>query len=235
VSGGRRTGLRDCEAVPHTGGVEPVDDNAPSADRIVCRGRAGEQVAPPRASVWVVVSRRSGNSGPPRWAARLQARVGSGSASPPPLEPTNLASARSLVPVWPGGPCGCWPTCRCCQAWPALGGAIGPNFRGTLGRCRTRRRAATPGEDHWCVQGLVLWWRLATYRLRRSCTALPGGRLTGPRAREAAPHVWRRRAPLRAGPGRPPAGARRRSPQHLHLKEQPCQSPAPTRAIVVIA
>lgn len=32
-------------------GVEPVNDIAPSADRIVCRGRAGEGVAPPRASV----------------------------------------------------------------------------------------------------------------------------------------------------------------------------------------
>jgi hypothetical protein len=32
----------------------------------------------------LAVSRRSRTSGPPRWAARLQARVGSGSASPPP-------------------------------------------------------------------------------------------------------------------------------------------------------
>jgi hypothetical protein len=32
----------------------------------------------------MAVSRRSGKSRPPRWAARLQARVGSGSASPPP-------------------------------------------------------------------------------------------------------------------------------------------------------
>jgi hypothetical protein len=39
---------------------------------------------------WMAVSRRSGRR-PPRWAARLQARVGSGSASPPPVEPT----------VWP--------------------------------------------------------------------------------------------------------------------------------------
>jgi len=33
---------------------------------------------------WMAVSRRSGESRPPRWAARLQGRVGSGSASPPP-------------------------------------------------------------------------------------------------------------------------------------------------------
>jgi hypothetical protein len=48
---------------------------------------------------WMAVSRWSGESRPPRWAARLQARVGSGSASPPPVEPTNLASALSPLPV----------------------------------------------------------------------------------------------------------------------------------------
>ena len=37
----------------------------------------------------MAVSRRSGTSRPQRWAARLQARAGSGSASPPPVEPTN--------------------------------------------------------------------------------------------------------------------------------------------------
>jgi hypothetical protein len=33
------------------GGLAPGHDNAPSADRNLCRGRAGEGVAPPRASV----------------------------------------------------------------------------------------------------------------------------------------------------------------------------------------
>jgi hypothetical protein len=42
-------GPQACEAAPHT--WRPVNDNAPSADRILCRGRAGERVAPPRASV----------------------------------------------------------------------------------------------------------------------------------------------------------------------------------------
>jgi hypothetical protein len=37
--------------LPTLGGVEAGNDNAPSADRIVCRGRAGARVAPPRASV----------------------------------------------------------------------------------------------------------------------------------------------------------------------------------------
>jgi len=46
---GKLTGPQACEAAPHA--WWPVNDNAPSADRIVCRGRAGEHIAPPRASV----------------------------------------------------------------------------------------------------------------------------------------------------------------------------------------
>ena len=103
----------------------------------------------------MVVSRRSGNSRPPRWAARLQARVGSGSASPPPVEPTNLASALSLLPVWPGAPCVCWPTRRCCQVGTPPGGAIRPNFRRTLGRCR-RRLESTPQAQSRYVRRLML-------------------------------------------------------------------------------
>jgi hypothetical protein len=87
-----------------------------------------------------------------------------------PVEPTNLASALSRVPVWPGGPCGCWPTRRCCQVGTAPGGAIGPNFGGTLGRCRRRLRCATPIQEP-VRPGSCSWWRMATYRLGRSCTA----------------------------------------------------------------
>src|SRR5215207_2326694 len=100
----------------------------------------------------MAVSRRSGKSRPPRWAARLQARVGSGSASPPPAradEPgQHTVSSASLawralclladVPMLPG--------------WDAAGRAIGPNFGGTLGRCRSvlgarpkRRPLVCPG------------------------------------------------------------------------------------------
>jgi hypothetical protein len=166
--------------------IQVVNDNAPSADRIVCRGRAGEHVAPPRASVSDGRQPTERESRPPRPAARLQAWVGSGSASPPPVEPTNLASALSLLPVWPGAPCVCWPTRRCCHAGTPPVGAIGPNFRGTLGRCRTVLGNATPTESQ-CVGGSCSWWRCATYRLRRSCTALSGGRLTGPQDCEATP------------------------------------------------
>ncbi len=51
ASGGRRTAPQDCEAAPHAWPRRARTRNAPSADRIVCRGRAGERVAPPRASV----------------------------------------------------------------------------------------------------------------------------------------------------------------------------------------
>jgi hypothetical protein len=108
-------------------------------------------------------------------AARLQARVGSGSASPPPGRTDSPASTLSVAPVWPGGPGGCWPTRRCCQVGTPPGGAIGPNFRGTHGCCRTvlgaRPQAKTPGAS-----GARALERLATDRLRCSCTALSGGR-----------------------------------------------------------
>jgi hypothetical protein len=137
----------------------------------------------------MAVSRRSGTSRPPRWAARLQARVGSASASPPPVEPTNPGQRTVPSASWPGAPCACWPTRRCCQVGTPPGGAIGPNFRGTHGCCRTVLGSATPSEDPWCVPGLSSWWRFATYRLRRSCTALSGGRLTYARLRGRSPRL----------------------------------------------
>jgi hypothetical protein len=101
------------------------------------------------------------------WSSRskLQARAESGSASPPPVEPTNLASALSLVPVWPGAPCVCWPTCRCCQVGTPPGGAVGLNFGGTLGRCRRRLDSGDPKPSAGASEGSCWWWRLATYRL----------------------------------------------------------------------
>jgi hypothetical protein len=92
-----------------------------------------------------------------------------------------------FLPVWPGGPYVCWPTRRCCQVGRPPGGAIGPNFGGTLGRGCTVPGARpqvkvryVPGRSCW-------WWRLATYRLRGSCAALSGGRLTDARLRGRSP------------------------------------------------
>jgi hypothetical protein len=131
--------------LPALGGLEPINE---TLHRLI-----GSSVMVGLASVSrryerpsrMAVGRRSGTSRPPR-AARLQARVGSGSASPPRFEPTNPASALSLVPVRPGGPCGCWPTRRCCQVGTGSGGAIGPNFGGTLDRCHSVL-GATPSES----------------------------------------------------------------------------------------
>jgi hypothetical protein len=87
---------KPCQAAPHTWGRRACNDNAPSADRILCRGRAASGSRRHEGSSGMVVSRRSRALRPPRRAARLQARMGSGSASPPRAEPTVLASPRSL-------------------------------------------------------------------------------------------------------------------------------------------
>jgi Transposase len=50
ASAGRHAGRRTCQAAPHTWRQSARTRNAPSAGRIVGRGRAGEHVAPPRAS-----------------------------------------------------------------------------------------------------------------------------------------------------------------------------------------
>ena len=192
VSGGRRTGRRDCEAAPRAWRPRAHQRNAPSADRIVCRGRAGERVAPPRASV--SDGRQSTErdikaaaaGGPATSQGGIWIRIASSGRADEPGQP------RSPVPVWPGGPCVCWPTRRCCQLGTPPGRAIGPNFGGTLGRCRTVLRSATQAKSP-LRPGLVCLGRLATYRLRRSCTALSGGRLTGPHDCEDAPHAWWRR------------------------------------------
>jgi hypothetical protein len=65
------------------------------------------------------------------------------------------ASALSLLPVWPGAPCGCWPTRRCCQVGTAPVGAIGPNFRRTLGRCRRRLESTSQAKSRY-VRRLML-------------------------------------------------------------------------------
>jgi hypothetical protein len=92
VSGGRLTGLRDCKAVPHPWRRRAVNDNAPPADRIVCRGRAGEQIAPPRASV-------SENRQPTE--RDIEAAAGGGPATSQGGIWIRIASSRSHRQSWP--------------------------------------------------------------------------------------------------------------------------------------
>jgi Arc/MetJ family transcription regulator len=125
----------------------------------------------------MVVSRRSGESRPPRWAARLQARVGSGSASPPRFEPTVLASPRSLSQFGLARLVSAGRRARCCHAEGAPVGAIGPNFGGTLDRCRSVPGSATQTQSP-PGRGLALMERFASYRcaavaLRRQVADLP--------------------------------------------------------------
>src|SRR5512132_3219681 len=101
--------------LPTLGGVEPVNDNAPSADRILCRGRAGEQVAPPRASVLDGRQpterevKAAAGGGPATSQGGVWIRIASSGRTDSPGQPT------VSLPVWPGAPCVCWPARRCCQ------------------------------------------------------------------------------------------------------------------------
>jgi hypothetical protein len=158
----------------------PVHDNAPSADRIVCRGRAGERVAPPRASVSdgrqpTEREAAAAVGGPATGQGGVWIRIASSRSSR-----RTRASALSVVPVWPGGPCVCWPTRRCCQVGTVPGGAIGPNFCGTLGRCRSVQGSNTKRRPLVCPGAGALWCAWPPTGWGRCCTALSGGRRTGP-------------------------------------------------------
>jgi hypothetical protein len=117
----------------------------------------------------IAVSRRSGKSRPPQSAAWLHGRVVSRSASPPPGRTDEPGQLILSLPVWPGAPCVCWPTRRCCRVGRRPVGANGPNFCGTLGRCRRRPESGDPSENPWSV------WRLGscgTWHLPAAAVAL---------------------------------------------------------------
>jgi hypothetical protein len=145
----------------------------------------------------MAVSRRSGTSRPPRWAARLQARVGSGSASPPSGRADEPGPAHGpfcqfglarLVPAGrradaarlerrregPLGPTSAGPTAATAPCWGA------------------RHQAKTPGASG--ARALGGAWPPTVYTAPETLPS--GGRLTGPQDCEAAHHAWWRRAPL---------------------------------------
>jgi len=72
--------------------IQVVHDNAPSADRIVCRGRAGEQVAPPRGSV---------SDGRQPTEREIQAAAVGGPATSQGGIWIRIASSRSSRRTWP--------------------------------------------------------------------------------------------------------------------------------------
>jgi hypothetical protein len=159
---------QDCEVTHHVSWRRARKRNAPSADRIVCRGRAGERVAPPRASPlgWPSADgtghrgRRGGRAGyKPGWDLDPHRLL--------PVEPTNpgqrtvpsaslawralcLLADAPMLPGWNAAARGHW-TQLPRDPW------LLPHRAGS----------ATPSEDPWCVWGLSSWWRLATYRLQR--------------------------------------------------------------------
>jgi hypothetical protein len=148
---------------------------------------------------WMVVSRRSGKSRPPLGAARLQARVGSGSTSPPPVELTNpgqrTVSCASLAwralclladaPMLPG--------------WDAAGRDHWAQLRRDPRPLPHRAGSATPSQAPVRPGARAVGGAWPSTGCGRSCTALSGGRRTGSQGCEAVPCAWWRRAPLTRG------------------------------------
>jgi hypothetical protein len=214
--------------------VECANDPAPSADRIVCRGRAGEHVAPPRASV--LDGRQPTERG-------VEAAAVGGPATRQGGVWIRIASSRSNRRTWPAH-------CLLCQfglarlvsagrraelATPGdrREGPLGPTLAGPSAAAApcwerdTRQSASASGAR--TVGGA------ATYRLRRCCTALSGGRLSGPQDCEAAPHAWRRRARKRPLSGTTPSSGPAKSPRaHRrgdHLPASPLGAEPQRRAL----
>jgi hypothetical protein len=167
-----------------------------SADRIVCRGRAGERVTPARASV--------SDSRQPTERDIEAAAVGGPATSQGGVR-IRIASSRSHRQSWPAH-------CLFASlAWRALCLlADAPTLPGwdTVARChwtqlrrdprplpqkagQRRPQAKTPGASG--AHALVALGHLPDAPLLH---ARSGGKLTGPQDCEAAPHAWWRRAGL---------------------------------------
>src|SRR5215217_8003744 len=141
----------------------------------------------------MAVSRRSRKQRPPRWAAWLQARVGSGSASPPPGRTDSpgqhtisfaslawgalcrLADA-PMLPGWDAARRGHWAQLRRDPRPPQ--------------QADERRPKPRAGVRPGLVRLVALGHLPAALFLRW----LSPGRLTGLQDCEAAPHAWWRRA-----------------------------------------
>jgi hypothetical protein len=172
--------------LPTLGGVAAGNNNAPSADRIVCRGRAGEGVAPPRASVSdsrqpTEREEAAAVGGPATSQGGVWIRIASSGRADVPGQRT--VSSASLAwravclladaPMLPG--------------WQAAGRGHWAQLRRDLGRCCTVLGARPQAKVRYVPGGSCWWWRLATYRLRGTRTALSGGRLTDARLRGRSP------------------------------------------------
>ena len=129
------------------GVAERANDNAPSADQIVSPGRAGERIAPPRASV-------SDSRQPTK--REVEAAAIGGLATRSGGVSIRIASSRSNRRTWPAH------SLPASLAWRALclladaqmlqggtppGRANGPNFCATLGRCRRRPESGDPKRN----------------------------------------------------------------------------------------
>jgi hypothetical protein len=187
---------------PTLGDIAPVHANAPSADRIVCRGRAGEQVAPPRGAV---------SDGRQPTERDIRAAAGGGPATSQGGVWIRIASSRSRRQSWPAH-------CLCAslawRAWCLLADA--PMLPGweVAGRGHwaqlwwdprplphraggARPKPSAGASEGWCA------WALGPYRRRRCCTAASAGTRTRPHGCEVAHHL----RGVHAGDGRASRGA----------------------------
>ena len=187
--------------LPTLGGIAPVNETLRRLiGSSVVVGPASRSRRHERPS-GMVVSRRSGKR-PPRWAARQQARVGSGSASPPPVVPTVLASPRSLSQFGLARLVSAGRRADAARLGGLREGPLGPTIAGPLAAAAEGWRAATQAEIPWCVSGLELLggvWPPPAVPLVHCPIRWQTYRTTSLRGR---PHAWWRRATFPPLPGR---------------------------------
>jgi hypothetical protein len=112
-----------------------------------------------------------------------------------PVEPTNLASSLSLCQFGLARLVSAGRRADAARLGRLREGPLGPTLAGPSAAAAPRWERDTGRSAD--ASGARTVGGTATYPLRRFCTALSGGRLTGPQACEAAPHAWWRRARLR--------------------------------------
>jgi hypothetical protein len=188
--------------LPTLGGVEPGNDNAPSAGRIACRGRAGEHVAPPRASV---SDRRqptereaaAAAGGPATSQGGVWIRIASSGRADEPGPAHGLLCQFGLARlVAAGRRADAASLERRCQ------GPLGPTSTGpsaAAAPCRER----DPKRRPWCVRGLVPLGHLATYR----CAAAARRRQVADAPDHRTARSLTTFGGVHAGAGRPPGTA----------------------------
>jgi hypothetical protein len=187
---------QDCEVTHHVSWRRARKRTAPSADRIVCRGRAGERVAPPRASV--------SDGRQPTERDIEAAAVGGPATSQDGVWIRIASSGRADQPGPAHGPFCQFGLARLVPAGRRADaarlerrreGPLGPTSAGPTAAAApywgAQPQAKTSGASGACPLGGA--WPPTVYTAPETLPS--GGRLTGPQDCEAAHHAWWHRAP----------------------------------------